>query len=42
MSPLLAYTLKIDGLFQPNFGSNMDKPSCIWLQAVGLHFKYLF
>jgi len=27
----LRYTLKNAGLFQPKFGSNMDKPKC-WVQ----------
>jgi len=27
-SNVLYYTLQIAGLFQPKFGSNMDKPKC--------------
>jgi len=29
----LYYTLKNAGLFQPKFGSNMDKPKC-WVKNV--------
>jgi len=29
----LYYTLKNTGLFQPKFGSNMDKPKC-WVKNV--------
>jgi len=30
---MVSYTLKNDGLFQPKFGLNMDKPKC-WVKNV--------
>jgi len=35
-SDAFVYTLKTAGLFQPKFGSNMDKPKC-WVKNV--HFQ---
>jgi len=31
VDPMFSYTLKNAGLFQPKFGSNMDKPKC-WVK----------